>query len=284
MSPDTLTRRQFAAVVAGASVGLAGCSSGSDDGSNGGTSGPPGYTDWLPSADALGYARYSFNAVSYDDIRENEEALHEDVYQGFVEDTNNSFAGELGLSFSDLSSVVSAAEVEHLSGTFGRSTIVDALSGTEMEERTDYSGFTLYASGYQGVGVRDGEAVVTQQAFGTGSDQIVETLQTMVDAGAGETQRRVEANDDFELLVSKLGDGSFVRGETRPKVESADPEEGLFSGVVARGTSVTINGDRSTAVYADVFEQESDVSMDEIETWRESSRRFRRVAQETETN
>lgn len=277
---NLLTRRRLLGAAGTAAVGLAGCSS-SDDSDDGGSdsepSGPPAYTDWLPMPEAISYARYSISLADLAEIRQYEDSFDGDVYDRFTSIEESDWFERLNLAFGDVSSLLTVAgSINRLSGEFDTEALTDSLAEADenVPEQGDHAGYAIYANGYSGVAISEGALVTTTQSFGTGSDEIVEILQAMIDASRGEATRQVEENSEYRELVDTLGSGTFVLGETTGGPQAGDPEDGLFSGVVAKGTSVQVEGSDSTVRYVDVYEEEDDVDMDALDEWIENDRRF----------
>lgn len=150
--------------------------------------------------------------------------------------------------------------------TLDRDDIIDDLEDTDFDDETDHAGYTIYANEDEtrAAGV-DGSDIV----FGdeSGGEDAVEVVETALDTQNGDEDRYTDENEDFQLLVDELGDGTFVAGRTYEETTETNAAEGNFENEVAAGTSATIDGDTTEVTRIRVFEQADDVDVDAIEEW-----------------
>lgn len=232
------TRR---AVLAGlgataSAVALAGCN-GNPLGGDGGSPASE-YTDWMPATDQ---DQFTFSVLAVGDLAGVDELpegmLPEQLYGVDVEDFDQN------LSYSN-------ADV--LEGSFERETVRQGIENDldlTLQEDGEYADFTRY--GVDGLNVdlaiREGAVVIAP------TDQ----LESVVDAERGETDRIVDASDDFDLLTTELGTGDLVSGSLR---SSTGTESNFFgANELASGQRADVSDSDTEVTHVFVFGTEDDV-------------------------
>lgn len=111
-------------------------------------------------------------------------------------------------------------------------------------------------------------AVADDSVVSTGNvEQPVEAAWSLIDTGAGETSRYAEASDPMADLLDTLEESAMTYGQTRDPVEDPRPEQGVFGGMVANGSALTIDGDTVEGEWAFVHEAADDVDTDAVRSW-----------------
>jgi hypothetical protein len=287
-SRRALLRRGGAAVAAGASASVAGCSAldldidGSPD--------VPFFTTWAPApervfldpneteADEAMLRYYPFRTRSFDELTEFAAARNETVTTRYEDghvhpvldvtpaETYFEFRSNRGLSVLETElledDIVAAFEAyEDPTGTF--------------EITGEYEGFTLltFTGGEWAVGVHAGVVVEAFTALGTGGPLLREkraVVAAIVDARAGQG-RYVAVDEPLRTLVNRLGPAATV------EVTSYDGA-GSDSAPLAAGTASGIDGDATAARRVLVFATQADAKAnradprdDEVADWNDVS-------------
>ncbi|WP_248517401.1 twin-arginine translocation signal domain-containing protein [Salinarchaeum laminariae] len=94
---------------------------------------------------------------------------------------------------------------------------------------------------------------------------------SIVDTGAGKETRYADDSEAYAELTSTLTAGTFVSGRTFEETEETAEEMGQFEGAVARGSSVTVNGETSDVEWVITFADADDVDTGDVEDWTEDA-------------
>lgn len=129
-------------------------------------------------------------------------------------------------------------------GEFDREGLVDAYANTdqaEWDDRVTYEGFTIFvfegSEDGPGESIAVGESAVLFVPQRTRGEQ-VETVQDVIDAGAGRTQRVHQFDSEIARLYSILDGSTFVGFRYGPTFlnsgsDDTDPPEGLLGAITA---------------------------------------------------
>lgn len=217
-----------------ASAALSGCSV-LDSG--GGGSGRSDYTDWSYEADV---DVASFNYLQYGELVSTD-GLPADLLPGEV----------LGTPVEEFDYQVTFDSQRVYEGSFDaadfRTGLEEQLGGTLQADDDEREGYQLYSVSERPtrVGLQDGSAVV-----GT-----AEKFDAMIDAGAGERERLVDVQDDFDELTRRLGTRHAVNGRVKL---SSDATFGREDAVVAAGSTTQFGADVTEFEEVVLFETAED--------------------------
>jgi hypothetical protein len=309
-SSRSVSRRRLlgtgAALGTATLAGLAGCSAaefGFAGEAGDGDPGLPEYGTWLPApgevfldpeeagADGAAVMRsyYPFRATDWTDVAARLEATGREAAGPFdAEDGDYETAYEdghvhpvLAVGPADVGlEVRSNRGLSVLETGLEDPAIVEAFEAYEREpsrfERVgEYEGYTLLSvpGSPWTVGVRDGvvvEGFTTGMPSGPLFEEPRDVVEGIVDAREGEG-RYVDADDDLDELVRRLGTGTFVTAGTRsagiPAVAGNATDGGTATptpepGPVATGTGTTIDDGTATLRYVAVFGSASAASVE----------------------
>lgn len=267
---DHLTRRRalrLGAATAGlaATGGLSGCSAIPFIGG-------AGYTNWLFEPGTVTDSDHlSFDYEDTEQVRNNEDEFDSAYYDRFESREDSWPLSQTGVAVDEVTESLSidGDTGGRVVGSFAKDDVTAELEDSDFSEETDHGGYTIYQRDERyAAGVRKGEFVHARYvAQNTTARDVVEAL---IDANAGDEDRYVDDSDDFRRLTDELGSGTFVSGGTQEETEETNSDYGRFEGVVASGTTVTVDGATTDIEVVWVYDAESDVDMDAVENWTDS--------------
>lgn len=233
-------------VVAGcgavlASTALSGC--GILDSDGGGGSGGGVYTDWSYEADV---DLASFSYLQYAEL-----ASIDGLLEGFLNDEL------LGIPIEQFDHRIGFQAYTVVEGSFGASefrTGYEDEQNVTLEEADERSGYQFYGVSGQPtqIGLRDGSAVL-------GPSQ---GMDAFLDAGTGESDSLVGANDDFDALTSELGVNHSVSGSV--KLSSDAGSTSMAEAEMATGGATEYGPDVTNFKQVVLFETPDDVDEDSV--------------------
>ncbi|MBX0286675.1 hypothetical protein [Haloarcula salinisoli] len=259
-----MLRRGLATAGAGALVGAAGCSS--IPNLLGGTT---PYAKWLPAPAAVDDSdHYNFTYFNVDDL---------EAHEGEIDDgdlkppKSGEFLGPVDIDWQDASGVTTLG----FGGLFGFGGFVveadfdrdDAISDLEANgftEDSEHEGYALMLGSFEKrvYAVGDG-AIVLSVSLGGDTDM----AEAIIDAKTGNVDRYGDDSDDMSALIGALGGGTYVKGSTTDIPEEADPADGVFDNMVARGEQAKIKGQDTALKHVVVYESSDDVDTDDLREW-----------------
>ncbi|MBX0302086.1 hypothetical protein [Haloarcula salinisoli] len=255
-SRRTLLRRSGAMVGAGALASTAGCLDRIPNPFS------DAYTAWLPAPDELDQEHYRFSRWNNDDLRAVNDKFSDDWVYDDIEDTLE----PVTLSLEDISESVYIDRVQVHQADFEKQALVDDLEAEDYEEETDREGYTIYVNeDTRRAFALDGSRVLLTPTFDSREQDPQEALEAIIDAKAGQAGRYVDESDACSKLVDAIGTKSGVIGMT---FESLD--DWLLDGMVAWGDTYAFDGDTTSREWVLVYEDETDVDTDDLETWVEA--------------
>jgi len=98
-------------------------------------------------------------------------------------------------------------------------------------------------------------------------EALVDAVATVAGTQTEDTELYEEDVDAAADLFDNLGGGDLVFGYTREAVDEDDPEAGRFDEMVARGSSVTFNGETSSIQAVIIYDGEDDYDEGDLEDW-----------------
>jgi len=254
MSNDTTRRRMLQGGAGLLLAGLAGC--GSIPGVQGGGG---SYTNWVYEPGAIGDNEHlSVTVAQIGQIVEHEDEL-DDGYETFESRVEDQYS-VLGLDIEDVQQLISLNAGRVLTGSFDLESIRSDLEDADYDD-SEYQGYDVFV----GPNERTGFALQGNTIVQTRYTDPESTLEELIDTNRGETDRYVDENDAFSELVSQLGSGTYLFGGTHEEYESTNEQSFSFEHQVARGASVTLNGDTANVKRVLVFEDSGDIDMDDVE-------------------
>lgn len=266
-----MLRRSLATAGAGALVGAAGCSS-IPNPLGGGTP----YANWLPVPDDIGESdHYNFTYLSLDDIESNEDELNEEsidpsTYEDFWEPLDINWEDASGLTILGFGGMFGFGGFI-VEAEFNREEIISDLEDEDFDEDSEHEGYTLMLndSESQVYAVGDNAVVLTsaRDTDGERSSGETGTAEAIIDAKTGQEDRYGDDSDDMSTLIGELGGGTLVTGNTMEEPDDAEPANGSFDAMVARGQQAKINGESTDMKYVVVYESSDDVDTDDLEEW-----------------
>lgn len=253
----SVTRRDALRGAAGAVLaGIAGCTSGPMGG------GDRSYTEWLYEPGTVtDNDHYSFQTVQADQIVEHEDELDSEVFSQFEEDIEGRYES-FNLDIDDIQSYVSFRGSRVLTGSFDLEEIREELEEDDYDSE-EHEGYDIFVGPDErnAFGLR-GDTILSIQSFYY--DDMDDGVETLIDTKRGETDRYVDESDDFDELVTQLGSGTIRTGRTFEEADSTDERRMRFDDQVARGVSLTLNGQTSELRMVLVFDESNDIDTEEI--------------------
>lgn len=279
------TRRQFLATGAVAGAGaLAGCERIPFIGGGGGVG---SFTDWVPAAGEIqpGRERVSLSASSPSQVNGNRTNIHPSTYRNYQSSYRT------GVEWKSLDMDLSIEGGSVYTGSYNADDVTSELTtATGPDDQGKYSqedsegNYEIYipssaagADSAQNAYAVSGNAIIQAQPTGGRSgdsfSSAVANAKSIIAIGEDGEGRAVDDNDTFSTLANELG-GTFAFGSTRADAIGSDvasAREGNFEGVVAAGTSISINGGNSEVKEVFVFDSEGDVDTDDLEEYVEAN-------------
>jgi len=303
------TRRQFMATSAVVGAGaLAGCSLDQVPFIGGGGVGQ--YPDWVPakgelqpdSDDDSGGQSLVFGVSNPSSVNSNRGNLHPDQYRQL-----QSSYSATGIDWQSLNLDLGLRNGAVYSGDFDaeevRNELTDDTGGsTEYEQDGSHNGYDIYVQTEEAVAAETGlsednaSSEYSSDAYavsggtivrgsrvgfspgGFNSDPSVEisaasAAEIIIDAGESGDSRAVDDSDDFQTLTNELNDGDRLFGRLRDEEidsDQADKESGDFEGLIASGSSLSINGENSELQTVMVFGSSGDADEGDTQDWVEA--------------
>ena len=254
-----LLRRGLATAGAGTLLGVAGCSGLNPLG--GGGAGV--YADWLAVPDDVGDSdHYQFTHLNTEAIEASEDELPDEFDVSFFESTWD----PVDVDWEDTSTILFYQSITVVEAEFTREDVVDDLEDEDYDDDTEHLGYTIYLgpNEVRALAVGDSTLVVVSGAY---QSDPVDTLEAVLDAENGDEERYGDDSEDMATLTGELGAGSVVTGRTLEEVDNDNPDNGRFDHMVARGSSTTIDGDTAQRKWVVVYDEASDVDLDDLEDW-----------------
>jgi len=280
---------------------LSGCSAIQDLLPGGGDLGA--YGDWVYAPDTFesDQETLGLSATSYEGILSNSENLNEDTRESIT--TRN--YPDLGINGGDVSMELSLPEGRVITGSFDTEAVKAELTADQLSTPTDsfgssgpvgsteYESDSTYNDDYE-IFVQS-EPEESPNAYGVGNGTIIEgrrvpnsssdaspvdaseVVEGTIDTGTEGNDRFVDSNDDFSTLVDTLDSGATVSGFVRENEVGSDdgPSESIinarFDGLIAAGSSASINGDTTDIRIAFVYDSEGDVNEGDVQDWVEAN-------------
>ncbi len=302
------TRRQFMATSAVVGAGaLAGCSLDQIPFIGGGGLGQ--YPDWVPAEGTLAPESddessqgIGFGASNPSSINGSRNKLHPNRYRQLQESYDAT-----GVAWKSLKMDLSFRNGAVYSGSFDAETVKSELTddsggSTEYTEDGSSNGYDIYVQTEEAVAESTGlseDAASTDYssaAYAVSGNTIVqasrvgfspggfnedpsvdisaaEAAETIIDAGENGNDRAIDDSDDFQTLTNELNNGDRVFGRLRDEEidsDEADAESGDFEGLIASGSSLSINGDNSKRQIVLVFDSSGDADEGDVNDWVEA--------------
>ncbi|WP_254538301.1 hypothetical protein [Halomarina litorea] len=271
MEDDSFTRRNLlktgvTAATGGLVATTAGCLGGAPGVSLLGGDGR--YTDWLVAPDKLGDSdHYSFYHLRPAAFADHEDQLGSDNYDQLEMLFSGPAERWTGVDFDEVTDLVSFGPASVYTTEVPEADVVEDLEDEDFDDESDLEGYTVYVSSDESVAVGvNGETLVWGRESYQGSDA-VDVVERVIEAKAGEEDRYADENEHFTALVDRLGDGDLVYGRTREESDADDPANGEFRDLVARGTTVSLDGETADMRWALVFEDENDIDVDDVKEY-----------------
>jgi hypothetical protein len=238
--------------------------------------GGPGYKQWVYEPGTVGDEdNLTFNYANIKTVVDNEDNFNSDIYELF-ERTEDSFPQSVtDIDLDDMQSTVSFDRTGTIEADFNKDDVVGELEDNDFEEDGDEGNFTVYVDeeNTQAVGVSGGR-LVHGQASSFGDTDATDYVEAIIGAKNGDEDLYHEGNDDFNELTNKLNDGTFISGGTQDEVEETTAESGRFEGVVATGSSVSVNGETTKTQLVYLFDSSDDIDMGDVEDFTEDADAF----------
>lgn len=295
-------RRQFMATGAVAGAGLlAGCSLNQIPFIGGGGLGS--YPNWIPTADTLASddeenPGISFSVTSPSQISDKRDNLHPDEYDSYQQSYN-----ETGLAWKSVNMALGFEGNGVVNADFNREDVANELTddsgqSTEFSQEDSHKGYDIYVLNDEAIGratgvgednaspdlspiayavsnstiVLGGQIGTLEFSDGEPSAEVsaIESAKNVIDAGEDGSDRATDDSDAFQTLTNELNDGDDVNGRLLGEAVSgdfADAESGRFEGLVAEGTSISINGNTSERQKVLVFDSAGDADEGDIDDW-----------------
>jgi hypothetical protein len=283
------TRRQFLATGAVAGAGsLAGCGQiRSLIPFIGGGGGVGAFTDWVPAAGEIqpGRERVSFSARNPSQINGNRTNLHPTTYRNYQSSYRT------GVEWKSLDMDLSIEGGAVYTGSYNVDDVTSELTtATGPDDQGKYTqedsegNYEIYipsnadgAESARNAYAVSGNAIIQSQPTGSqvndNFSSAVANAKSIIAIGEDGEGRAVEDDDTFSTLADELG-GTIVQGSTRPEAvgsDAASARQGNFEGLVAAGTSISINGGNSEVKQVFVFDSEGDVDTEDLEEYVEAN-------------
>jgi hypothetical protein len=153
-------------------------------------------------------------------------------------------------------------------GSFQGDDVAAELEEAGFENAAETSGYDVFANGDRSLAFGVGDTLV--RASGTdrsGADEVVATL--VQSRENGETPY-VSASTAFQTVLAGFSEGVHRVIETFDPVDDGDPAQGRFDGAVGLGVERSLARVTTDVKWIVVFEEESAVDLEALETWTES--------------
>lgn len=272
----SVLKRGSALAGTGLLAGLAGCSSVPGFGSGGST-----LQNYVYEPTAVGDGRHGYVIFSRpEQIASAESEFDSEFYADVSEE--NALLSATGVdydavsetvtilpgidSFADLVRAFLQGPTRVATADFETDQVTAALDGAGYSESGSAGEFTLYENedGNRTIGVGDGSLATARDGYGATARAKVEAA---IAAGGGDEDRYGAESDDFSLALDRLGSGEFRTATTFDAETTTDTEAGTFTGRVAEGVKLNVDGERTTVKYVHVFESGEEVDTADVESW-----------------
>lgn len=303
MSP---TRRQFLATGAVAGAGmLAGCDQIDQIPFIGGGGGIGQYTNWVPAVGTVDDEQKSlfFGATSPSQINNKRDNLHPSQYRNFQSTYNST-----GIEWKSVDMDLGFSNGAVYTGSFDSETVVNELTddsgnSTEYTQETSESGYDIYVQNSEVIAANTGlnednaDAEFSPDAYAVSGSTIVrgqqvgfdrggfnedpsvrnsaiDVVTNIIDVGENGNNRAVDENSDIETVTNELNSGDRMFGRLREEEidsDEADADSGQFEGLIASGSSLSINGNNSKRQVVAVFGSSGDANEGDINDWIEAT-------------
>ncbi|WP_049924923.1 hypothetical protein [Halopiger goleimassiliensis] len=249
-----------------ATVGLAGCLS-AIPGIGGNDDTFESVAKWLPAPSAVNQDHYGVNTMDPYALIDAEDHLPDEL--------NDIVANVEQMATEQLPGAASAEDVEYLvtgnfgpfegtfdviEGEFDAEEIEESLADESVTHVRTQGTFELYETDVTHVGITDGTIIVANTTTPT------ETAATVVETEAGDSPRYASEHDGFDALTDEIPPGDIGHVKTTDPIEDPDLENGYLTGVVAKGAMFDVEGEEVSGTLAMVFEDESVIDEEELET------------------
>jgi hypothetical protein len=138
-------------------------------------------------------------------------------------------------------------------------------TGTSSVSTTEKGEYTLYFGGEL-----DGTVGLAEGVILSGTNPEMDStasVESLIDAKAGETDRYAAQNRDMAAIMDRLGNATYIGGTTSDRATETNIESGLFEGQVGYGYADTVRGELMETKEVFVFENQADVAMAEVEAY-----------------
>lgn len=275
------TRRQFLATGAVAGAGaLAGCDM---IPFIGGGDGVGNFSNWVPAAGEIdpSSSTTSFDARSPAQVNGNRTNLHPNTYRSYQSSYRT------GVDWKSLTLTLSIEGGEVFTGSYNTDDIKSELTTANgRNDQGKYSqndsegSYEIYipssaegAESAQNAYAVSGNAIVRAQPTGSqfqdNFSSAVANAKAIIGVGEDGEGRAVDNDDTFDTLADNIS-GTIAQGNTREEPvggNAASVPQGNFEGLVAEGTSISINGGNSEVKQVFVFDSEGDVDTGDLEEY-----------------
>ena len=254
---DLLRSGGYLAAVA--AVGASGCLGrfGTDGGAD-----EPALERWLPSEAAFGVdgESYFLSRLDVATVVENHDRFDRERYERFVDAYgDDSLRPPVDTVETVTTAIVPGAQATLLAveGSFSREAAVDGVTGAGNERTGDHAGYEMYAGDRGAFGVREGTLVGVPSTRGDAD----ELARTVIDAGRGEAERLVAADDDAARLVEALGSGFAAVGLLGPRNVDQAYDSGSLVGM---GRAVRLTADAAELDLVFLYDDAEGVDPDAV--------------------
>lgn len=179
------------------------------------------------------------------------------------DNVTNNYSG--ALLADDVEAAVSVGQSEILSGSFDGGDVVDEM---EFSSAENYGDFDVYTdSSDEGdddaLVATDGDYLVRSAPTRYYEFDVRDELELLIDTYAGDADRYLDVNGNFEQINDELGSGemAFVTAKTDSSVEDASDDATVAEGVVA-----SIDGAETSGTYVFLYKSEDGVDLDRTES------------------
>lgn len=232
------------------------------------------YTAWICSPDEISeQEHFAYRFARPRQISEVEDELGESYDMFTTMLPLNTFS--LHIDFDEVDSYLDFGNpISHLvfhrviTGSFDREDIIDDLEDEGFDDEPSHESFEIFSNGEAAVGVTDDTLVLSTDNSRQDAEDILEEV---IDTKRGEADRYVDDDDSFSEITRKLGDGHFIFGQRFDERDSTSTEYGIFRDCVGSGFRISFDEETSNLRQAYVFEDESDVDVDDVEDYVEEN-------------
>jgi hypothetical protein len=233
---------------------------------------PPAFelTDWLPAPSTLDLGEsFGVGVLRPAALAPDADALGSDYYDRLT--AVRGLLDLVGVGGEDVATHAAIQGGSVIEAPFDRSSVESALEDGGYEASGTREGFTVFEGTADAdqedrvVAVGDGVLVVGHEGRGDASPRDIVTA--TVDAGAGATDRLVDAEPSGADLLDRIGDADMAVGVLRDPPTETRARYGKFAGNGALGWRVAVDGDRSGVELHLVFESEDDADADAVQEW-----------------